>query len=67
MRRNVGGADQVARIVIGIVLLAVAFFALPGLWAIAAFVIGAIALITGLVGYCPANALFGIDSRAGGR
>jgi Inner membrane protein YgaP-like, transmembrane domain len=65
MRSNVGIVDRAIRLVLGISLLALGltYFATGGL-AIAAYVMGAVALATGLLRYCPAWTLFGINTRA---
>ena len=63
LKKNVGKKEGIIRIVFGVGLLA-----LPGLfqfpvWATAAtYVVGLIALFTGLTGYCPAWQLFGINT-----
>ena len=63
MTTNVGGADQVIRLVLGIVLLALGFLhVVSGMWAIAAYIIGAVALVTGVVRFCPAWTVFGINT-----
>jgi phage-related protein len=63
MVKNVGGMEQGIRLVIGIALLARAFIQVtPGITAIVAYIVGAIALITGLVRYCPAWSIFGINT-----
>ena len=62
MRCNVGGMDRVVRIVLGLVLVPLAYLQLDGAWAIAACVVGGVALLTGLFRFCPANALFGVDT-----
>lgn len=63
MKRNVGGIDRIARIVIGIVLLVVGVAAPIGMtWQIVALVIAAIALVTATVRFCPANAILGINT-----
>ena len=60
---NVGGLDRTLRLIAGAVLILLALTGvLSGGLAIAAYVVAAIALVTGLVRYCPANALFGIDT-----
>lgn len=66
MEVNVGGSERTIRVVIGLVLIALGLFhVLTGAGAIVGYVIGAIALITGLVRFCPAWKLFGINtSRA---
>lgn len=63
MKCNVGGMDMVARLVIGAVLLLVAFTAQLGLvWQVVLLVLAAIAIITGLVHYCPVNTMLGINT-----
>lgn len=68
MSCNVGGIDRIIRLLLGVVLLCAAFLhAVTGTWAIVAYVVGGIALITGLVGYCPAWSLLGINTSAAGQ
>jgi len=63
MAANVGGADKAIRIVVGIGLLAAGLFHVAtGSWAIAAYVLGTIALVTGLFGFCPAWAIFRVNT-----
>jgi Inner membrane protein YgaP-like, transmembrane domain len=63
MTKNVGGADRGIRLVLGIGLLVLAFLhVITGTLAIAAYVVGGIALITGLVQICPAWSIFGINT-----
>ena len=60
---NVGSIDRVARIVVGILLLAFAVplgFPQTG-WNWVGW-IGFVPLATGVFGYCPAYALFGLSS-----
>jgi hypothetical protein len=64
MKLNVGSIDRGIRIALGIVLLALAFFGNLGVWGYVAGVAGAVALITGLVRWCPAWALFGVDTTS---
>ena len=66
MKCNVGGIDRTGRIVIGIVLLVVGLAApIEMIWRIVALVIAAIALVTAIVRFCPANAILGINSCEG--
>lgn len=60
MEKNVGGIDRVARIIVGVVVLGLFFVLDEGhrLWALA----GAVPLLTGLIGWCPAYVPFGIRS-----
>jgi len=60
---NVGGVDRILRLVLGIALIALAYFeVLSGTGAIVAYVIAAIALVTGLIKFCPVNTLIGINT-----
>ena len=60
MTGNVGKIDKVLRIVAGIFLLAL-FFILDGSarWL---GLIGLVPLVTGLVGWCPAYAMIGVNT-----
>ncbi len=65
MAANVGGADRAIRMILGLALLALAFLhVFTGGVMILAYVVGAIAIITGVVRYCPAWAIFGINTHA---
>lgn len=58
MKCNSSGIDRVLRIVAGLVLIALAVTGTIGAWGW----IGVVPLLTGLVGFCPAYTLFGINS-----
>ena len=63
MACNVGGVERPIRMVLGGALLALGLLAeLPpaGMWG--AIIVGAVALVTGLIGYCPAWGLLGINT-----
>ena len=63
MTKNVGGADRGIRLVLGIGLLVLGFLhVVTGTLAIVAYVVGGIALITGLVRVCPAWSVFGVNT-----
>lgn len=63
MKCNVGGIDRTGRIVLGIALLIVGLLAPIGpTWQILALVVAAVALVTAAVRFCPANAIFGINT-----
>ena len=63
MNCNVGGADRIVRVLVGITLLVIGFLVpMSGAWQTAAFVVGAILLITALVRFCPLNRLVGINT-----
>jgi len=59
MKVNVGGIDRVIRIVVGALLLILAATGTLGVWAW----IGIVPLATGLMGWCPAYTLLGIETR----
>lgn len=58
MKANVGSIDKIVRIVAGLVLLALAVMGIgtPWTW------IGIVPLATGLMGWCPAYSLFGMNT-----
>jgi len=58
--RNIGVYDRVARIMVGAVLIAATVTGMVGVWGW----IGIVPLATGLVGWCPAYQLFGLNTRA---
>ena len=65
MSHNVGGTERGIRVAIGLVLLGIAYFhVLTGALGVAAYVVGGVALLTALVGYCPAWAVCGINTCA---
>jgi hypothetical protein len=60
---NEAAWDRAIRILAAIALAYAAWMTWPGTTSIVSLVIGTIALVTGLVGWCPAYALFGISSK----
>lgn len=59
---NEGSADRVVRMLAGLLLLAAAWMVSFHGLGIVLFAFGALALVTGLVGWCPAYSLFGIST-----
>ena len=57
MKTNVGGIDKIIRILAGVALIAWALMGGP-VWAW----IGIVPLATGLLGWCPAYTLFGMNT-----
>lgn len=57
MKTNVGGIDKILRIVVGIALVAWAILGGP-VWAW----IGVLPIITGVMGWCPAYTLIGLNT-----
>lgn len=67
MKPNVGGMDRFGRIALGIVLLVIGLEAPIGaIWQIVALVVAAVALVTAVLRFCPANALLGINTSETG-
>jgi hypothetical protein len=63
MRCNIGSTERVIRLVLGGGLLLIGYAAgLPAWAAAAAYVAGAIALVTGAVRFCPLWQLFGVNT-----
>jgi hypothetical protein len=60
---NEGLWDRLIRLIIGLALGYAAWMTWPGTAAIVYGVIGAIAFVTGLVGWCPVYALFGLSTK----
>ena len=56
MLRNEGNLDRLLRVIAGLVLLALVFVGPQTPWGW----IGLVPLLTGIIGFCPAYALFGI-------
>jgi len=58
MKANVGGIDRILRVIVGVVLIALAATGTIGVWGW----IGVVPLLTGLVRWCPLYPLFGFSS-----
>lgn len=58
MKRNIGSIERIARIVIGVGILSLTVVGPQSPWAL----LGAVPLVTGLVGWCPPYALLGINT-----
>jgi len=57
MEKNVGGADRVIRVILGIVIIAAGVY-FKSWWGL----VGLILLITGLLGQCGLYKVFGINT-----
>ena len=66
MKANESGVDRALRLVLGVVLLIASFMWLgvadATITGIIAAVIGAVLVLTGLVGFCPAYRLVGLST-----
>ncbi|BCB95175.1 membrane protein [Dissulfurispira thermophila] len=58
MKKNIGNVERVVRIIGGAAIMSLAFVGPQTPWAF----FGAIPLLTGLLGWCPPYALFGIST-----
>jgi Protein of unknown function (DUF2892) len=59
MKQNVGGIDRILRIVISVVLLALAYLGNLGAYTWVGYLLGAVMVGTAAIGWCPPYALFG--------
>jgi Protein of unknown function (DUF2892) len=58
MKANEGGLDRILRIVVGLGLLSLVFVGPQTTWGY----VGLVPLITGLIGFCPLYAVFGLST-----
>ena len=58
MKLNVGGIDRILRIVVGLVLIALAATGTVGWWGW----LGVIPLLTGMMRFCPLYSLVGLNT-----
>jgi len=66
MKTNEGGADRIVRVVLGLIALGLAFVEFEvmagNLLGIVIAALGAIALFTGIFGFCPAYKICGLST-----
>lgn len=58
MKCNAGTIDRAVRVIAGLALIALAATGTVGVWGW----IGVVPLLTGIVGFCPAYAMFGMNT-----
>jgi len=58
MTRNEGGLDRSIRVIVGLALIALTLTGRIGAWGW----IGALPVLTGLIGWCPAYSLIGLKT-----
>ncbi|QZD92003.1 DUF2892 domain-containing protein [Qipengyuania xiapuensis] len=64
MTKNMGSLDKTVRLIAAVVLIALAATGtISGVFAIAAYVVAAIFVVTSMVSVCPAYLPFGISTR----
>jgi hypothetical protein len=63
MKKNIGGADRIIRVLIAAVI-AVLYFTniISGTPGLALLIIGGVFLATSLIGFCPLYAIFGLST-----
>ena len=62
---NISGGERWLRVGVGFMLIVLAYSAwLAGTVAMLAYIIGAVAILTAAIGFCPANALLGRSGTA---
>jgi hypothetical protein len=60
MKTNEGTIDRALRVIVGLVLIGLAATGTIGVWGW----IGVMPLLTGLIGFCPGYAIFGMSTCA---
>ena len=58
MSRNEGSLDRVLRVIVGLVLVSLVFVGPKVVWGW----VGLVPILTGLIGYCPAYSLIGLNT-----
>jgi hypothetical protein len=58
MQLNEGAADRLVRVIVGLAIISLVFIGPKTPWAW----FGLVPLLTGLVGFCPAYAIFGLNT-----
>jgi len=63
MKMNEGPVDRIIRVLVGIALIALGLLGVAtGVWMWVAYILGAILLVTGIVGFCPLYKLFKLST-----
>jgi len=63
MKMNEGPVDRIIRVIVGIALVALSLLGVAsGVWMWVAYLLGAILLVTGIVGFCPLYKLFKLST-----
>ncbi len=58
MNKNIGNIERVIRIAVGLFVLSLTIIGPQSLWGL----LGLVPLLTGLIGWCPPYAIFGIST-----
>ena len=63
MKKNMGNADRIIRLLVVITIVVLYYFDLVnGTWATVLLALAGIFLVTSLIGFCPAYSAFGIKT-----
>jgi hypothetical protein len=63
MKQNESTTDRIIRVIIGIVAFTAGRFTFTGTISVVFYVIGGIALVTGIIGFCGLYAILGISTK----
>lgn len=58
MKANVGGADRIVRIILGVIVILLGIY-FKSWWG----VVGLVPILTGLLNFCPAYSLIGVSTK----
>lgn len=58
MKKNIHPVERVVRVLVGLVLISMAFMGPKNLW----FLVGIVPVLTGVIGWCPPYAMLGIST-----
>ena len=65
MNKNISNTDRLIRVIIAVVMVGLYFGnVVTGTWGIIALIVGAIALVTAAINFCPLYKLLGIKTSA---
>ncbi len=59
--KNEGNLDRIIRAIVGVVAIAIAV-SVGGGWSVVLWIVGAVALVTAAVGFCPLYRLVGMNT-----
>lgn len=66
MKINIGTPERIIRLILGVVLLLLPLVVTLGtLWSWVSVIIGLVLIATGILRFCPAWSIFGINTRRG--
>ncbi|MFI5344472.1 MAG: DUF2892 domain-containing protein [Chlamydiales bacterium] len=64
MKSNIGGTEKMIRFIIGAILVLAGYFGgLPTWGSVFCYALAAVAIITGIIDFCPVWSILGINTR----